>query len=868
VDSLLERESVLAELTRLARQVARGAGQMVLLRGEAGVGKTAVIRRFTAGLRAPIRVLWGWCDPLSAPRPLGPLVDMLAGLAGDAVAGQLGAAIHAGNTEGVYTRLPRLFGRGTWVCVIEDVHWADGATLDLLRFLARRVDNLPLLLVVSYRDDELGEQHPLAVALGNISMCVELTRIELAPLSMAAVAQLAAGSAINADELHRLTGGNPFFVTEILAAGADALRAGALPRSVSEAVRGRLARLSPAARETAHAAALCGPRPGPALAEAVCSGAAALHECLDAGVLVADGDTVGFRHELARRAALEQIPDYQRRVLHKRALIALAEPPVNPDALAALVFHAERAGDTDAVIRYGPPAAKLAATLGANREAADLYAMALRHAHSTPAEQKVVWLEGHALTSYLSGLAEPAVWSFRLAITLRRELGDRLGEGEDLRWLSHVLWPLGRGSEATEAGLASLRLLEDLGPTPQLAWSLVNLAHLSAHRDGAGCFDYAARAIVLGRQLDLPAVVIRARGFAAMARVLRTDTGWDDLEAAWREAMATESCQHGGLMGVIICWIAALHHHLDRAGRYSAEALAFCRDHDLGLFQAFVTGTESLAALYRGEWAHATDRAEDVLTRPWLPALHRILPLISVALVGARRGERPIAALLDEALGCAEHGNFRLPVWAARAEAAWLAGDDDTARAEADAGLTASTETSGDPWLAGPLLRWAHLSGGALDTAQPAVDAATPYHLEVIGDWQAAAAEWARRGCPYDAALAQLGGDIGAVETALATFRGLGAGAAAHRARQRLAMLRGRSPDTRHSYTSADPHGLTRREREVLDLLAAGHSDTEIAAALYLSPRTVNNHVGAILVKLGVHSRKQAAPYAKREAKP
>jgi len=435
VGSLLERESVLAELTWLVRQVSRGAGRMVLLRGEAGVGKTAVIRRFTAGLGAPVRVLWGWCDPLSAPRPLGPVVDMLAGLAGDAAAGQVGAAIKAGDTEAIYNRLLGLFGcGGAWVCVTEDVHWADGATLDLLRFLARRIEALPLLVVVSYRDDDVGAQHPLAVALGDISSCAALTRIELVPLSVAAVARLAAGSGINAETLHRLTGGNPFFVTEILAAGAEALRPGWLPRSVSEAVRGRLARLSLAARETAHAAAVCGPRAGPALVEAVCSGAA-LPECLAAGVLVADGDTVGFRHELARRATLEHIPDYQRRVLHKRALVALAEPPINPDRLAALVFHAEQAGDTDAVIRYGPPAAERAAALGANREAADLYALALRHAHGTPAEQKVVWLERHAFTSYLSGLAEAAVRSFRVAIALRRELGDRLAEGEDCgRW--------------------------------------------------------------------------------------------------------------------------------------------------------------------------------------------------------------------------------------------------------------------------------------------------------------------------------------------------------------------------------------------------------------------------------------------------
>ncbi|MDT5051301.1 MAG: hypothetical protein QOG75_7229, partial [Mycobacterium sp.] len=343
---LLERESVLTQLGELGQRAGRGAGQVVLLRGEAGVGKTAVIRRFLAGLDERLQVLHGSCDPLATPRPLGPLIDMLAQLPGPQ-AGELAAAIDRGDAEAIYANLLALFTDGnTWVCALEDVQWVDGATLDLLRFLARRVGSLPVLLLVSYRDDEVGAQHPLAVALGDVATYEALTRIGLTRLSRDAVAALAAGSPLNADELHRLTGGNPFFVTEILAAGRDALGDSALPRSVSEAVRGRLARLSAPARDAAHAAAICGPHAGARLLDQVCPGAAAaLDECLDAGVLRADGAAVAFRHELARRAVLEQIPAYRRRELHKCALAALSHPPVPPDTLSALAFHAEQAGD-------------------------------------------------------------------------------------------------------------------------------------------------------------------------------------------------------------------------------------------------------------------------------------------------------------------------------------------------------------------------------------------------------------------------------------------------------------------------------------------------------------------------------------------
>jgi DNA-binding CsgD family transcriptional regulator len=868
-DRLLERDAVLAELDRVQRDAGRGSGQVVLLRGEAGVGKTAVIARFVARLGQQAHVLQGWCDPSSAPRPLGPLIDMLADTSGDQAA-ELRAFVDAGDVEAIYARLMGLFGNETaWVCIVEDVHWADGATLDLLRFLSRRIDSLPLLLLVSYRDDEIGDEHPLAVLLGDLATSAAVTRIGIDPLSAAAVAEMAVGTGFNADDLHRLTGGNPFYVTEVLAAGSDLLRDGGLPRSVSEAVWGRLARLSTAARETARATAICGPRADLELVHRVCSSAPdGLAECLDAGVLVADADTVGFRHELARHAALDQIPAFQRRALHNEALSALAQPPIHPNALAALAFHADQAGDTAAVLRYGPAAAERASSMGANREAVELYALTLRYADAVPAEQKVTWLEQHAFSGYLSGLGEAAVSSWHDAIALRRAMGDRIRESEDLHWLSHQTYLLGRTSEAIEATAESLRLLEDDEPCPQLALSLATMAGLSAFAFDPECDEYATRAVALGNELGDRAVVVRARFFALLAIVLRTDSGWDELEEAWRDSMAVEGRPDlGGLNGGLISWFAAVHHLLDRAEAYITETTAFCAAHDMGMFDSITTGAAALVAVYRGDWSRAVALADNVLTRPGLPPPPRILPLISRALVCARRGDSPVAALLDEALAAADPGDMsRLGVvWAARAEAAWLAGDDDTAIAEARAGLAAATEHA-DPWLVGQLRRWAYMAGDPHDMA-PTADDVTPYRFEVSGDWKTAAAEWERLGCPYDTALAQLGGDLPAVATALDTLRRLGARAAARRAQQRLTQLRGRDSDRRRRATVADPQGLTKRERDVLELLAAGHSDAEIASALFISPKTANRHVGAILSKLGVRNRTQAAAYA-RQSKP
>lgn len=318
--ALLERDTVIAELESLAERTATSGGRIVLLRGEAGVGKSAVLRRFRDAVADRAEVLHGYCDPLSAPRQLGPLIDMFHRRS---EAQAVHAAIEAGDSELVYKRLLQLLRDGRKrVCVVDDAQWADAATLDLLRFLARRIDTIPVLVVISYRDYELGQGHPLAVMLGDMSNHDSVTRISLSPLTVEAVSVMANGSGISVDELYRLTGGNPFYINEILAstAGSSVVT---VPRSVAEAAWGRLARLSAAAREAAEVAAVCGPDVDHRLVATLCAGAAdGLNECVRAGLLVARDDVVRFRHELVRLATVEQIPDYVRNGIRQSAFAA------------------------------------------------------------------------------------------------------------------------------------------------------------------------------------------------------------------------------------------------------------------------------------------------------------------------------------------------------------------------------------------------------------------------------------------------------------------------------------------------------------------------------------------------------------------
>ena len=310
---LLERSGELAALARVMEAVrASGSGALCLIGGEAGVGKTALVRRF-CNQQSATRVLWGACDPLFTPQPLGPLMDIASAVGGDLL--RLGGS-RARPYEVTSALLSELRAGAPAIVVLEDLQWADEATLDVLRLLSGRVESASALVIATYRDDELGRVHPLRFLLGEIPRHESVSRIKLQPLSAAAVAALADGAGVDARELYRRTAGNPFFVTEALAS-ADAEQ---IPQTVRDAVLARAARLSPDARALLDAVAVVVQHAELWLLEAVSpQQLSALGECLSSGMLARQNGAVAFRHELARR---QQVCDSERpRELRRRLAV-------------------------------------------------------------------------------------------------------------------------------------------------------------------------------------------------------------------------------------------------------------------------------------------------------------------------------------------------------------------------------------------------------------------------------------------------------------------------------------------------------------------------------------------------------------------
>src|SRR5438876_5779894 len=438
-DVLIERSGFLASLEGLLREALDGSGRLVFLGGEAGVGKTALAAALTdtAGAAAEITVRRGSCDNVTTAEALGPILDAFPEL------------ITAVDDEAGVSRL-RLFRKvrealagAPMLLLLEDVHWADEATLDILRYLGRRLAGVRLMILATFRSEEVGRDHPLTVVMGDLAGLPGVVRMHVPALSVTGVRQLleAAGSTLDADAIFQRTGGNPFYLTEVLAAGA-----GQVPATVRDAVLARVSRLSPAGRETAAAASVLGRRAEAGFLAAV-SGQplTAVDECLDRGVLVADGDSVVFRHDLARLAIERSLSPAQRSGAHARALTYLTERDSHDHRW--LAHHAAGCGDRATVMRHAPLAAVRAVRLGAHREAAEQFQLALRY-HLPPDRQRAILLERLSYECYLTDRLVLARDSLLEALAVYEREGDALLVGTAQRWLSRLSWVLGQNTDS------------------------------------------------------------------------------------------------------------------------------------------------------------------------------------------------------------------------------------------------------------------------------------------------------------------------------------------------------------------------------------------------------------------------------------
>ena len=857
---LIERDNELQTLKDLKHGMGESGGRVVLICGEAGIGKSSLIQSFLGQLPHGVLKATGLCDPLLTPRPMGAVREVIEELS---VAQPLTdwRRCREDPLDGFLSRLRAL--KQPAVLVIEDAHWADQSTLDWLKYTGRRIASMPVLLLVSFRDDEVLPTHPLSSALGQIPSHL-MDRVVLPPLSAAAIGQLDKGHLYDPDALRDITGGNPFFITEMLSEGADQT---SVPASVKDAVNARLNRLDRELQKFLEYAA-CIPsdirsdllaRIFPDTCET------SLSEATHQKFLVPSGEHYRFRHELARLAIYNRLSSSSRQSAHRVFLEALRAEGAGKADLDDLLHHARGAQDGASVLDLAPQAAKAAADLGAHREAANHLAAALEFVDEAPTELAARIYQDWA---YEAGLAqeidERVIEARRHAITLWRTLNRMDMVGENVRWLSRLHWYRGEAVKAKRYAREAVDILEneENSSGKAMAYAVRAQFHMLSDEMPAA-IEWGERALAMAREIDDAAVAVHALNTVGTAKLFRGDNSGEalmreSLELAQRHALHEEAARV--YTNLSECLIESGRH--EDADELLKAGIAFDTAHDLDAWTYYLIGRQAQLRLDQGRYQEAINIADGVLSRAGQTVLMQLPARIVRARAGLRLGHQETPDYLREARDHAlmvDEVQYTGVIGAMDLEAACLAGrEDEAAHLMRDLDRFGADELS--DYKRADLLFWAVQCGGD-------VTGKGPDHLNeglalaMKGDWRGAAKVYGKAGDSYKSGWCFLrAGNAEDLAQADGLFRTLEAQPAQRFLRQtmsnngldvELPVLR-RGP---YQAARAHPYGLTQKEQDVLRLIASGEDNPAIARRLSRSRRTVENHVSSILNKLGAKNR-------------
>jgi DNA-binding CsgD family transcriptional regulator/tetratricopeptide (TPR) repeat protein len=844
---LIERDDALGRLHELLDEAATGSGRLALVRGEAGIGKTSVVKEFVAAL-GDAHVLWGGCDDLLAARPLGPIWDM----AFDEPI--LETALHSDDRQDTLRAVFELLTRTLrpTVMVIEDVHWADDATLDLLKFVGRRIDRTHGLVIITYRDGETPGDHPLRVALGDLPHGV-VDRIELEPLSPDGVKEMA-GQDIDTQSLWELTGGNPFFVSEAVATASDHV-----PVSISDAVNARVRRLSDGARRLVELASVAPSRAEIDVVTAILGDSSeAIAECEKAGILEVTGDSLRFRHELARRAVEDDLPEITRRHLNLDTLNACEGLGYDVSRCA---HHAREAEDAEAMLRILPGAARRASELESHAEALATLRALRPYLDMMTSEQLADHYDLWAYEEYLG--ADVDMELIDKAIEIRRELGDPAALGNSLLIASRLAWVGTNRALAMQYAEEAAEVVGDLGGE-DLARSysvLSQLAMLGGFVDESIAWGEKALALLGDEDNAIRAHALNNLGTTKLGANI--EGGLEELLESRRISAKLGLLHDETRACVNLAWNYLTEMDLDNGIFWIEEGLKVTEDAEMPSFESYAYAEKAWWHEMRGEWDQAEEMCNSSLEMSGSLKTSQSHCSSLLARLAVRRGSPRTSDLLADAVERAEFADEaqRLgPAYVAVAESRWLGGEVSSEEIGRTLDIMQWCFDHRSQWQASEIAQWLYLSG---DLQAVPEGMREPHRLLCQGKWEQAAAWWLEHGLPYERAVALSFGDVDARLQALGILDGLGAVPLAARIRSEL-QSEGVKGVPRGPQKSTRQHdlGLTARQAEVLALLGEELTNSQIADRLFLSTRTVDHHVSAILSRLGADSREEAVRIA------
>ena len=842
---LVERKHELGVLDARADDARDGRGGLVLVCGESGVGKTSFVETFLDRRSDDTRLLWGVCDPMDTPRPLGPIHD-LADQIGPTTAQALRSSDHP---HQIFSAVFDELRATSSVLVIDDLHWADQATVDLLRFVLRRISRTPALVIGTIRDDEIATAHPMRSLLGDVARSTSATKISLPPLTLDATIALVGDRPVDPVWLHGITGGNAFFVVEMLDHIGDDL-----PTTVRDAILARTVGLDVAAWDLLYLLA-CAPG---SIADHMLADlrvtVPALRSLDEAKLIRRTDRGVGFRHDLCRLAVASVIPAGAEVDVHRR-MIAAHESVSHPDP-AVLMHHALGAGDRERILRAASDAGKAAARAGAHTQATEFYRIALRRAGQLPPDGEAELLELLADEYYLTDRLDDAVAACRRALSLREQSGAAAAVSAAHHALSVYEWNNANREDAEHHVAQAVAVLDGQPERALRGHALATQAYFAIMAsDLTRAATLLSQAGEFAFNADDPTLAIRVSLVEAYRAVFAGESrGRDAILSVLKSAPEHYDGVYSSAYTSLI-YLDVEHRRLDEAADLLEISLRLSIERDVPIGRSWQIGMRARLELLIGDWDDAVVDAEAVLTSP-SGGLARAWPVLVGALISLRRHGMGVGIEEGWRFACRSAEPIRLLAAAAPiVESAWLSGGPDDRLAECRA-LLDSCPVDGLEWSRGELAMWLR----RLDPTVNADGVAHPYRLFLDGKFEAAADEFHRLSMPYEAALALVDTrDPDLARRGLDVLDHLGAAAVAGKVRRDLRSS-GMSavPARRRPSTVSNAAGLTKRQVEVLRLIDEGLTNAELADRLYLSVKTVDHHVSAILTKLDVAGRRDA----------
>jgi DNA-binding CsgD family transcriptional regulator/tetratricopeptide (TPR) repeat protein len=858
---LIERDIFLALLQSKFENISEGEGHCVFVSGEAGIGKTSLVKTFCKELKKTSNIYLGTCDALFTPRPLAPLYDILL---------QIGKGLpeNSGDIADRTAFFTRVFHelsnkKEPGLIIFEDIHWADEATLDFIKFLGRRITQLRYLFILTYRDNEIHSRHPLRNVLGQLNPD-SFTHIQLLPLSRQAVEKMAEEKGYNGKEVYSISGGNPFYVNEILASYSDGI-----PDNIKDSILSVYNRQD---EKTKHTWEILSVLPTGFeiryLEKMEPLYAVAIEQSLGSKIIILKDGLLFFKHELYRRTIEMSLSPLVRVALNKKILDMFRENFEQNGETERIIHHAKNANEYGFVVHYAPIAARQAAAVGAHIEASKLYLSAIEYYQGNDEDTLIQFYESYAYECYLTNRIREAIIYTGKSLTLWKKKNDTEKIGNSMRFLSRLWWFEGNREQAENFGGQAIEVLDKQPSSRVKAMAYSNMSQLKMLSDEAAeCIFWGEKAIAIARELNDDETLSHALnnvGAVQMRIQSSAQKGLDLLHQSLDIALKNSYHEHVARAYTNIgCNGVAMKDYIS-AKKAFEKGIQYCEERDLHSWTTYMLSWKARIDLETGNWKEAYSIADNLIKNENQPPVVKIGALAVAVKIKIRRGDHDVLALLlEEKTMAFEAMELQriIPALSSLLEYEWLTGKifiETDILDRIKAMIKHSHNVFGNSEFAFWLLkvRKQHL---------PLREIYEGYDVSSVTKSMKAAVVWEKLGCPYEQALALFEGTDNDKRKAITIVHALGADAVYDKMKLEMRTSGIKSiPRGIRKTTQSNVALLTGRELDVLQLLKEGIQNKEIAARLFISAKTVDHHISSILFKLDVNSRSKAVREAVR----